>query len=84
MSGSEEKALEILRRCEMLDALNKECKGHKMDRKEKRLARRSLRYRIATLFKVVSDPVAKETGCNIEELGRKLKIARRSLRALSS
>lgn len=55
-----------------------------MTRKEKRASRRALRCRIATLSTVANDPVAKETGCNIEALASKLAVARRSLRALSS
>lgn len=54
-----------------------------MNRKEKRLARKTLRYRIATLSKVVGDPLAKETGCNVDALAAKLLDARNSLRALS-
>jgi len=54
-----------------------------MDRKQKRKARRTLRYQVATLSKLVNDPVAVETGCNVPALMTNLFNARRELRQLN-
>jgi hypothetical protein len=54
-----------------------------MDRKTKRIARRTLKNRAVLLAKIIVDPKASADGCNVQGLLLKLAKARRDLRRLS-